>query len=178
MNLNSVLFLDMTEHTSKTTLSPFPLSFFYHYKGIAEDIFEVLLIRSMMSLSSLLSRCCFRVPGAGREGRRPRLARGIGASNGAVSSSPSLFPKCCAHPGAEGAGNRPGEGMRLLICISKAENRLRRFDCEEKPSRALELSAAGYMQNNVILQKNMFHFKCFINGLKTSKKDFPYVLSF
>lgn len=80
------------------------------------------------SLSPLFSRSPSRVPGARGEGRRLGLARGIGASRGAVCraapSSPSLFPECRAHPGAEGEGERPGEGRGLLICSSKAANRL------------------------------------------------------
>lgn len=68
----------------------------------------------------------FGVPGARGEGRRLRLARGFGASRGAGAAppSPSFFPECRAHPGAEGERERPGEGRRLLICTSKAANRL------------------------------------------------------
>lgn len=83
------------------------------------------------SLSPLFSRSPSGVSGAGGEGRRLGLARGIGASRGAVYGaappSPSLFPECRAHPGAEGERAGPGEGRRLLICSSKAVNRLRRF---------------------------------------------------
>lgn len=108
--------------------------------------------------SSLFPRCPLRVPGAGREGGRLGMAGGIGASRrdvwGAVSPSPSLFPECSAHPGAEGVGERPGEGARLLICSCQAANRLRRFKTVKKAVSYHWIPPTGYLPNSVISQKN------------------------
>lgn len=100
-------------------------------------------------------RSSFRVPGTGGEGRRPELARGIGLSRGAVYRpalpSPSLFPECRAHPGAEGEGERHGEGVRLLILSSKAENRPWRFKNVKQQTSQKNLLNVCSGQNHCLL---------------------------
>lgn len=88
---------------------------------------NVLLILRLFFLFA--SRCSLWVSGVGGEGWRLGVAFRIRASWWAVwgpaPPSQSFFPKCCAHPGAEGKRKRPGEGgvinvyLQARKCIQK-----------------------------------------------------------